>query len=136
MRDIAVGNVMHVVCTLTGGWAIWWQARWWWPRIRRRCTVSVVRSGVLEVAAMIPPKFRVDRGLGLALASYVQQPWVSWGRREEIARRLEHPLRGAFRCRRASATICCYVRYHRAFIAEQAQDEAVGVPAGRDVRVY
>lgn len=49
---------------------------------------------VMQMAAVLPPGFRPSRGLGLALASYVQRrPGFSLARRYEIARHLGEPLR-------------------------------------------
>jgi uncharacterized RDD family membrane protein YckC len=82
--------------------------------------VRVMEPEALQLAAEIPPGFRVTRSLSLALSSYVQRrQFLSWQRRAEIAQHLGAPLCERFNLPPSTShdLLLCAL-YHKTFVAE------------------
>jgi len=105
-------------------------------RSRLPGVVRIAESEAVRLAALIPANFPVSRGLGLALAAYVQRRTAfSPGRRLEIARHVGEPLRQKFHLPADTNLdmLLCGL-YYRAFITDRNDESVPGLSPFRAVQ--
>ncbi|HEX4129948.1 MAG TPA: RDD family protein [Pirellulales bacterium] len=99
-------------------------------RSRPQAMVRIVEPAALQLAADLPPKLAIDRGVARALGRYVERRQrFSWARRCEMAYHLAEPLR--VKLDLPSATnpdVLLCALYHRIFTAEVAEEPSQPPP--------
>jgi uncharacterized RDD family membrane protein YckC len=97
-------------------------------RVRLPGVVRIGAAEAVRLAGLIPPNYQVGRGLGLALAAYVERRTAfSPGRRLEIARHVGEPLRQKFQLpANTDLDMLLCALYYRAFITDGRDEAAPG----------
>jgi hypothetical protein len=86
---------------------------------------QVTEPEAIQLAASLPARLQISRGLARALSSYVQRRQVfPWARRVEIAMHVGEPLRVRYGLPQGTShdLLLCAL-YYRAFIADRPDDD-------------